>query len=215
MFENRSLLAYHALEAAKFHDANPLCYGLPRSYKIFAVDNLVDGGEAKDHGHKISFGRFGEDNGGLAVNGFPVDPSKVKFSKATKICTWETMTPSGLMLSGHLNFNAEQPFGHIAVNDSIQKVFLEAHPLTFRVKVSAETDAAWSTGKTTLTWNTDSAQWKSANWEDTLLFSYNVQILPDPIEKRVAVENFFADTSKLSSVHCIFKAAILIVSSHR
>ena len=186
-------------EAATFHDQNPDGLGLPRAYKLLYLDPDDQGkGQTEstpvDKGHRITFGNFGKEDCGIAINGYKIDPSEVNFSVPTKVCTWQSVSVTGVPFSGYLNFEAPQPFGALTIDQQTFRVFLEEHPLSFRVKVSSNTDAVYSSGASALTWNVASDEWKNASWEDSLLFSYNTKVIEDPIEPRVVIENYFADT---------------------
>jgi hypothetical protein len=101
-------------------------------------------------------------------------------------------------VGGFFDMNLASPAGSLHVNDRVFAVSLEPAPILFNAKVSSTAGAYWDTSQNKLVWDEKDIQWKNANWESNMQFAYRSVKIPDPIEDRVVIENYFTDTCKSS-----------------
>ncbi|KAK3317156.1 hypothetical protein B0T19DRAFT_479915 [Cercophora scortea] len=166
---------------------NPRQHGSPRAFKV-----LVAGAEVissfrtnhvsayKDEGNTIFFAAFGVAGKAVKLNDTWIDPRNITVNSEGNIYTLFITDEAGDRLSLFLDFTLiERPTGHISIPSGQYAVALQPYAVKFNVRVSANAGAYKSSGKRTLAWNENSAQWKAATWEDTMAFSYDtVSTLP-------------------------------------
>ena len=158
------------------------------------------------NGTKLLFGRFGDRNGGLELDGHKIDPSCLKFQPATNTYTFQAKLPvpvdgrgERIVVSGYLNFDSDIPTGSLQVDNRVFRITLKREPLKFKAKVSANAGAAWSSGTSQLTWDSSSKTWNNATWEPSMEFAYQTVRIEDPILGNIAfIENYFTDKCKLT-----------------
>ncbi|KAK3682968.1 hypothetical protein B0T22DRAFT_539910 [Podospora appendiculata] len=160
---------------------NPRQHGSPRAFKV-----LVAGAEVissfrtnhvsayKDEGNSIYFAAFGVAGKAVKLNNTWIEPGNITVNSEGNIYTLFITDEAGDRLSLFLDFTLiERPTGHISFPSGQYAVALQPYAVKFNVKVSANAGAYKSSGKRTLAWNENSAQWKAAAWEDTMAFAYD------------------------------------------
>ncbi|KAI7763787.1 hypothetical protein LZL87_014227 [Fusarium oxysporum] len=128
-------------------------------------------------------------------------PNHTTFPPATNSYSFKATIPAAegqqkADVAGFVSLIGQEPSGVLSVGNRSFNIKLNLRKVWFNVNIFANPGAYFSTGDSTLKWDTTSSAWTGATLETAgLTFGYDTKNIGDDIQARWATENTFIDNA--------------------